>query len=194
MIIWTMIPRTRNSHKFVKRPFLLGRWAQPGRAPLGIMEWLREDGGQREGQSPQVTWQDRDDIVPTRSETLARTFNSERAKMASPLPTGGSPIWESKNVPNTPLDAAKEQRYRDEVVRMLRGDSEVPPSPLQQAASGQKSTGGSERVSREVYDAALKRAVDQASSEERSGKGMPQSQSCPQSTLVAVYASDAGPT
>ena len=56
---------------------------------------------------------------------------------------------------------------------MLRGDIEKVPSPEQAAASGQTlSRGGSERVSREVYDAALKRAVDQAGSEERSGKGM----------------------
>jgi hypothetical protein len=86
----------------------------------------------------------------------------------------GSPKWESEVVPNTPLDAEREQQYRDEAIRMLCGDSETleVPSPLQAAASGQKlSRGGRERGNQDVYDAALKRAVDQADSEERSGKG-----------------------
>jgi len=135
----------------------------------------REQRGARKAKGPPrelVSWQDREDIVPERSEMLNRTFSSERAKMASPLPPG-SLVWESKVVPNTPLDPAKEQQFREEAIRMLRGDIEKVPSPEQAAASGQTlSRGGSERVSREVYDAALKRAVDQAGSEERSGKGM----------------------
>jgi hypothetical protein len=136
----------------------------------------REQGGARKTKSPprgSVSWRDRDDVVPERStETLNRTFSSERAKMASPLPPG-SLVWESKNVPNTPLDPTREQQFREEAIRMLRGDSEKVRSPLQAAASGQTlSRSGSERVSREVYDAALKRAVDQAGSEEHSGKGM----------------------
>ena len=52
----------------------------------------------------------------------------------------GSPKWESEVVPNTPLDAEREQQYRDEAIRMLCGDSETleVPSPLQAAASVQK--------------------------------------------------------
>ena len=136
----------------------------------------REQTGVHKAKGPpceHVSWQDRDDIAPERSETLNRTFSSSQlAKMASPLPPG-SLVWVSKVVPNTPLDPAREQQFREEAIRILRGDSEKVPSPLQAAASGQTlSRGGSETVSREVYDAALKRAVDQAGSEERSGKGM----------------------
>ena len=100
-------------------------------------------------------------------------LNKEGKSADSVLPDG-SLKWESEVVPNTPLDAEREQQYRDEAIRMLCGDSETfeVPSPLQAAASGQKlSRGGRERGNQDVYDAALKRAVDQANSEERSGKG-----------------------
>jgi hypothetical protein len=89
------------------------------------------------------------------------------------LLTDGSPKWESEVVPNTPMDDEREQQYRNEAIRMLCGDSETleVPSPLQAAASGQKlSKGGRQLGNQEVYDAALKLAVDQAGYEERSGK------------------------
>ena len=103
-----------------------------------------------------------------------KSADSAQSKKTRLLPDG-SPKWESEVVPNTPLDAEREQQYRDEAIRMLCGNSETlaVPSPLQAAASGQKlSRCGRAWVDQDVYDEAWKLAVDQADSEERSGKGM----------------------
>ena len=66
---------------------------------------------------------------PDRCELLNRTFYSEQAQAASPLPRA-SPIWASRQQPPTPLDAAREEQYRDQAVRLLSGE---PPSPLRAA-------------------------------------------------------------
>jgi len=104
-----------------------------GEPPTTAREDPRRAAMSRKLEAPGASWRAAAE-PPTRSELLNRAFSSsELAKAASPLPKA-SPLWASRQAPPTPLNAASEEQFREEAVRLLQGTGGAP-SPLCAAAA-----------------------------------------------------------